>query len=108
MPELTEKTKKVLDAYRIKELAKSKSLADFGHRVSRPGSKGGKDLDKSATETGRQILSNLAVNLLDKLDEGKVKFSVDVVKVLKGAVKGNLEKKSFEQMKLATEQGLKC
>lgn len=108
MPELTEQTKKSLDAFRIKELQKSKGIKEFGYKVARIGSKGGKNLNQSAAETGRQILKSLAVNLLDKLEEGEIKFSKEVVSVLKGAVRGELDNKNFEQMKWATEQGLKC
>ena len=101
-------TKKLRDSQRLKALQESKNLKEFGFKAAKIGSKGGKYLDRSASETGRQILENLATELLDKLEEGKVKFSNEVVKILKTAAKGNLNSKKFEQMKWAAEQGLKA
>ncbi len=85
----------------------SKSMKEFGYRVSNVGSKGGKNNDQSAAETGKQILKSMSVTILDKLDEGGVNFSAELVSVLKGAIVGTHDKDGFEQKKWAVEQGLK-
>ena len=107
MPKLKPETKRFRDNQRFKALQKSKSTREFGYKVGNIGSKGGKNLDRSATETGSQILSSLATDLLAKLDEGEIKFSEKVVGVLKNASEGKLDIKTFDQMKWAVEQGLK-
>lgn len=107
MPKLKPATKKRIDSQRLKILQKSKNMKEFGYKVAEIGSKGGKNLDDSARETGRQILANIGTDLLAKLDEGKIKFSEKVVEVLKNAAEGKLDTKTFEQMKWAVEQGLK-
>jgi len=68
MPKLTEKTKRIRQKRFLTAFAKTGSPRKAAYEVLNIGSKGGKDLDASASAAGTQMLNRIGGTLVDALE----------------------------------------